>query len=205
MDINNLFEEAVLNCRSNKGIGTAFIPNFIEDKVLVYQILARIYARSPTTTSIIIVNDFNERNKIIEFLTNNEQIDNNEEFKQLIHNKLIRIFTANFLIGGGWNSAVNLGIWYRPKEYSDAVLDFISRCRFKLVILNKLFIKPTEATALYIVAPMLECFKQSQLDELRTSTPIEDSWIDITIPTESETWKLYEHYCNFIETSLNIF
>ena len=100
MDINDLFEEAVLNWRSNKGIGTAFIPNMLNDKVLVYQILARTYARSPTTTSIIIVNNFNERNEIIEFLTNSEQTDNNEEFKQLINNKLIRIFTSNFIIAG---------------------------------------------------------------------------------------------------------
>ena len=69
MDINNLFEEAVLNWRSNKGIGTAFIPNILNDKVLVYQILARIYAKNTTNTSIIIVNDFQERNKLIEFLT----------------------------------------------------------------------------------------------------------------------------------------
>ena len=205
MDVNNLFEEAVLNWRSSYGMGTAFIPNFLEDKVLVYQILARVYARSPTSTSIIIVNDFNERGKIIEFLTNNEQADNNEEFKKLVYNKLIRIFTVNFLIGGGWNSAVNLVIWYRPKEYNGCVLNFIERCKFKLVILNKLFTKPTEATALYNVAPMLECFKQSQVDELRTSTPVEDSWVDITIPTESETWKLYEHYCKYVETTLNIF
>ena len=69
MDINNLFEEAVLNWRNNKGIGTAFVPNILNDKVLVYQILARFYARSPTNTTIIIVNDFQERTKLIEFLT----------------------------------------------------------------------------------------------------------------------------------------
>ena len=205
MDINDLFEEAVLNWRSNKGIGTAFIPNILNDKVLVYQVLARTYARSPTTTSIIIVEDFKERGKVIEFLTNNEQSDNNEEFKQLINNKLIRIFTSSFIIGGNWNSAVTLCIWYRPKEYNGSILNFVDRCKFKLVILNKLFIKSTEATALYQVAPILECFKQSQIDELRTSTPVEDSWIDTTIPTDSETWKLYEHYCKYIETTLNIF
>ena len=94
MDINDLFEEAVLNWRSSKGIGTAFIPNILNDKVLVYQVLARTYARSPTTTSIIIVEDFKERGKIIEFLTNNEQDDNNEEFKQLINNtiKILNIY-----------------------------------------------------------------------------------------------------------------
>ena len=205
MDINDLFEEAVLNWRSNKGIGTAFIPNILNDKVLVYQILARTYARSPTTTSIIIVNDFKERNEIIEFLTNSEQTDNNEEFKQLINNKLIRIFTSSFIVAGRWNTSVILGILYRPKEYNGTILSFIDRCKFKLVILNKLFIKSTEASALYQVAPILECFKQSQIDELRTSTPVEDSWIDTTIPTYSETWKLYEHYCKYIETTLNIF
>ena len=144
MDINNLFEEAVLNWRSNKGIGTAFIPNVLNDKVLVYQILARIYARSPTTTSIIIVEDFKERSKIIEFLTNNEQNDNNEEFKQLIDNKLIRIFTSSFVIAGNWNSAVTLCIWYRPKEYNDSILNFIDRCKFKLIVLNGLVKKLIE-------------------------------------------------------------
>ena len=205
MDINNLFEEAVLNWRNNKGIGTAFIPYLLNNKVLVYQVLARVYTRSPTTTSIIIVNDFTERGKLIEFLTNNEQEDNNNEFKSLIYNKKIKIFTSSFIICGSWNSSVDLSIWYNPKEYNGAILNFINRCKFKLVILNKLFSKNTEITALYKVAPILECFKQSQIDELRISTPVEDSWVDITIPTESETWKLYEHYCKYIETTLNIF
>ena len=53
---------------------------------------------------------FKERSELIEFLTNNEQIDNNEEFKQLISNKLIRIFTSNFIIAGRWNTAVILGM-----------------------------------------------------------------------------------------------
>ena len=205
MDINNLFEEAVLNWRSNKGIGTAFVPNILNDKVLVYQILARIYAKNTTNTSIIIVNDFQERNKLIEFLTNTEESENNEEFKQLINNKIIRIFTSSFIITGGWRTAVNLCIWYRPKEYSGCILNFVEQCKFKLIVLNKLFTISTEATALYKVAPILECFKQSQIDELRTSTPVEDSWISTTIPTDSETWKLYEHYCKYIETTLNIF
>ena len=205
MDINNLFEEAVLNWRSNKGIGTAFVPNILNDKVLVYQILARIYAKNTTNTSIIIVNDFQERNKLIEFLTNTEESENNEEFKQLINNKIIRIFTSSFIITGGWRTAVNLCIWYRPKEYSGCILNFVEQCKFKLIVLNKLFTVSTEATALYRVAPMLECFKQSQIDELRTNTPVEDSWIGTTIPTDTETWKLYEHYCKYIETTLNIF
>ena len=154
MDINNLFEEAVLNWRNNKGIGTAFVPNILNDKVLVYQILARFYARSPTNTTIIIVNDFQERTKIIEFLTNNEQSDNNEEFKNLISNKFIKVLTSDFFIKN-WNTAVNLCIWYRPKEYNDNILNFISNCRFKLIVLNNLIINSKEASNIYKKAPIL--------------------------------------------------
>ena len=204
MDINNLFEEAVLNWRNNKGIGTAFVPNILNDKVLVYQILARFYARSPTNTTIIIVNDFQERTKLIEFLTNNEQSDNNEEFKNLITNKFIKVLTSDFFIKN-WNTAVNLCIWYRPKEYNNNILNFISNCRFKLIVLNNLIINSKEASNIYKIAPILECFKQSQIDELRASTPVEEHWIGTTIPIDSKTWKLYEHYCKYIETTLNIF
>jgi len=121
MDINTLFEQAVLNWRDNKGIGTAFIPSNLNSKVLVYQILARVYARSPTTTSIVAVNNFQERSNLIEFLTHSGNEENDEEFKKLINDKFIRIFTSNFIIGGGWNTAVNLFIWNNPIEYVPAV------------------------------------------------------------------------------------
>ncbi len=205
MDINTLFEQAVLNWRDNKGIGTAFIPSNLNSKVLVYQILARVYARSPTTTSIVAVNNFQERSNLIEFLTHSGNEENDEEFKKLINDKFIRIFTSNFIIGGGWNTAVNLFIWNTPIEYVPAVAYLTSKCKFRLVILNKLFSSPNELKVTYDMAPLLDCFKQSELDELRLSTPIEDTWIVTNIDKTSKTWELYEYYCKYIETTLNIF
>lgn len=205
MTADELFEEAALNWRDNKGVGTAFVPAPLNDKVLVYQILARMYARSPTSTTTIIVNEFSKRKELIEFLTHNEIEANNDEFKKLIDSKLIRIFTVDFIIKGGWNSEANLCIWYRPDSYLLGVALYVSRCKYRLVILNKLFSNNTDNTYLYKIAPLLDCFKQAEIDALRVSSPVEETLIDVTIPEDTETFKLYQYYCKYIETSLNIF
>lgn len=207
MNADELFEEATLNWRDNRGVGTAFVPAPLNDKVLVYKVLSKMYARSPTMTTVIVVNEFGERNQIIEFLTHQDDKENDAEFKKLINDKLIRIFTAEFLIKGNWNSAATLCIWYKPQEYTKnlGVVLYADRCRFRLVVLSKLFTKADEMHQLYKLAPLLDCFKQSELDALRVSTPVEDMWIDVTIPEDSEPWKLYQHYSKYLETTLNIF
>ena len=70
------------------------------------------------------------------------------EFKNLITNKFIKVLTSDFFIKN-WNTAVNLCIWYRPKEYNDNILNFISNCRFKLIVLNNLIINSKEASNIY--------------------------------------------------------
>ena len=205
MTADELFEQAALNWRNNRGVGTAFVPVPLNDKVLVYQILAKMYARSPTLFTVILVNDFNQRKELIEFLTTTGEEENDNEFKKLIDGKFIRIFTINFLNGGGWNSAAGLCIWYRPEEYNLGVSLYITRCTFKLVVLTKLFTKNNDSKLLYAIAPLLDCFKQAEIDQLRVSSPVEDMWIDVVIPEDSEDFKLYQYYTKYIETSLNIF
>lgn len=205
MTADEIFENAALNWRDNKGVGTAFVPAPLNDKVLVYDILSRLYARSPTATTVIIVNEFNQRKELIEFLTHTEDEENNAEFKKLIDTKLIRIFTVQFLISGGWNSAATLCIWYRPDSYTLGVALYIDRCKYRLVVLSKLFTNSADSTSLYKIAPLLDCFKQAEIDALRVSSPVEETLIGAEIPDDSETFRLYQYYCKYIETSLNIF
>ena len=141
MNADKLFEEATLNWRDNKGVGTAFVPAPLNDKVLVYKVLSKMYARSPTMTTVIVVNEFGERNQIIEFLTHQNDEENDAEFKKLINDKLIRIFTVEFLIKGSWHSAATLCIWYKPKEYTKnlGVVLYANKCKFRLIVLSKLF------------------------------------------------------------------
>ena len=205
MTADELFEQATLSWRDNHGVGTAFVPAPLNDKVLVYKILSRIYSRSPATTTIIIVEQFSDRSDIIEFLTHQDNEENNEEFKQLLNNKLIRIFTKAFLISGNWNSAVTLCILYRPDDYDLGVHFYFTRCHYRLCVLNKLLNSDKNKADLYKKTPLLDVFKQAELDEMRISSPVEEMWIDVAIPEDSEDWKLYQYYTKYIETSLNIF
>lgn len=205
MTADEIFENAALNWRDNKGVGTAFVPAPLNDKVLVYQILAKLYARSPTSTTVIIVNKFTARSELIEFLTTTEDEDNNKEFKNLIDTKLIRIFTVDFILSCKWKSSATLCIWYVPETYIHGIAIYVAFCKYRLVVLNKLFTKNDDSTQLYKIAPLLDCFKQAEIDALRVSSPVEETLVDVVIPEDTETHKLYQYYCKYIETSLNIF
>ena len=205
MTADELFEQAAINWRDNHGVGTALVPAPLNDKVLLYQVLARVYAKSSNTFTVIIVEELKDRLEIFEFLTHQDDEENDAEFKKLIDNKSIRVFTKHFLITGGWNTAADLCILYRPDDYDLGVSLYYDRCHYRLTILNKLLDSSKNRCNLFKVTPLLECFKQAEIDEIRVSSPIEENWISVDIPEDSEAWRLYQYYCKYIETSINIF
>ena len=91
---SEIFVNAIEHWRESKGIGTALIPSPLNDKTMVLGVLQRIYARSPTCKTVIIVTTFSERNDIIEFITQQQNDEeNNEEFKKLVKDGNIKILT----------------------------------------------------------------------------------------------------------------
>ena len=114
MTVDEIFLNAVESWRKNSGVGTMLCPAPLNNKVPILLILQRIYSRSPTCSTIIIVKNFNERLDLIDFLTKQEDEENNNEFKKLLYEKYIRIITVDFLNSGRWNSYGFLGIIYNP-------------------------------------------------------------------------------------------
>ena len=56
-----LFEDAILNWRDNKGVGTAMIPAPFNDKIMVLGVLQRIYNNKSDTDTLIITQTFQRR------------------------------------------------------------------------------------------------------------------------------------------------
>lgn len=202
--INDLFEDAIVHWKENRCIGSAIIPPIINDKIMVLSILQRIYARSPTANIVIVTSNFNERIELIEFLTNQEDEENNAEFKQLIDDKILKIFTENLIINGYNNIPFVLIVYHVNKMYVN-LENLLSKTLFKLVLLNKLMTSPEDMSKLYKLCPLLPDFKQNEIDELRTSTPVEERWIGVTIPENSEDKKLLDYYNEYVSTSISIF
>lgn len=203
--VEDLFNEAILHWRDAKGVGTALIPKSLNDKLLVLGVLQRVLARSPTKSVAIITNTYNERLDLIDFITTQEDEENNKEFKHFIALKVLKIVTSNLVDSiGGMIAPPNLVILYHIDDFNEAFERVFTRVKFNLVILNSL-VNVKGVNLLYDKAPILQDFKQNEIDEVRINTPVKDMWIDITIPDDTEAYKLLNYYNDYITTSLNIF
>lgn len=203
--IDELFDNAIAHWREKRCIGSCIIPLPLNDKCIILGILQRIYSRAPNAQVLILVGSFQERIEIIEFLTQQEDEENNNEFKRLIDNKILRLLTIDYLERNGTSISPYVALVYHCANIGKHLEELLIRARFKLVILNRLMSSPEDMNKLYALCPLLDDFKQNELDELRTSTPVEEKWIGIDIPEDSEDAKLLAYYNEYIITSIRIF
>lgn len=205
-EAGELYINAIEHWRDAKGKGTALIPYPLNDKVMVLGILQRVYARSPSCNTTIIVESFKERQDIIDFITQREgEEENNEEFKKLIDSKNIKVLTIDFVERIDIKVYPFLTIVYRPDKIGIKLFRYICHSKFVLVVLNQLLQNEQDMTVVYRYAPLLPDFRQKEIEQLRLSTPVEESQISIDIPEDSEDFKLLSYYNEYISTSLAIF
>lgn len=200
----DLIEKAIEHWRSNRGLGTALIPPPIDDKVFLLAVLQRMYAKRPNYPIMIITETFQERMDIIEYITTTDNEENNKEFKKLIDTKVLKIFTSN-IIKNSVNYPTKFVILYHSKTLSNELVNFVLKCQFRLVIINKVLANANDMQQLYSIAPLLQDFKQNEIDEIRLSVPVEEVLVDVQLSDEGDDKKLIEYYDEYIRASLNIF
>lgn len=200
-----LFVNALEQWNTNKGIGTAFITPPLNDKVMILAVLQKVYIKRPNLDTTIIVPSFKDRMDIIEFITQQEEEENNAEFKKLISDKRIKIITIDLLKKFNYNSGSTLVIVYKPEDVCDNLKRILLSSKFKLVIINKIMTNTSDMATLYSLVPLLDGFKESEIASLRMSSPVEDMWVDVTIPEDSEDYKLLNYYNDYIAASISIF
>lgn len=205
MIADELFENAITRWRNNKGVGTAIIPYPMNDEVMVQGVLQRIYARSPTCKTVILTSTFKERQNLTSVLTTKDCDENNAEFTKLLRDEVIKILSFDYIEKCSFTENVTLVIIYRPNLLSNAILEFMRKAKFKLVILNKLLSDSKTMTALYKDAPIFFEVTQKNIEEIKLSTPVEECRIGVSIPANSEERRLLDSYTEYISTSLNIF
>lgn len=201
-----IFEDAINHWKDKKGVGTALILPPLNDKVMVLGILQRVCNKSPTAKIIICVNSFDERIAIIEFLTNQKGEDeNNNEFKKLIKDGFIKVFTNDFISKSSYIGSPLLCIIYHPTTIDRGIKALLDFSKFKLVIMNKLLTNNDDSALLYKLCPILDDFKQNEINAIRISSPVEDIRLGVNIPEDSEEGKLLKYYNEYVSTSMSIF
>lgn len=204
-EVGELFINAIEHWRDAKGIGTAIIHFPLNDKLMVLGVLQRVYSRSPTCKTVIFTSTYEERRNIIDFLTNQEDEDNNKEFKDLLDKNNIKVFTDKFLDYNKDYHSAYLGICYHIGENCNNVLDYIRNCKFRLIVLNKLLSDFAIMNKIYQIAPILPDFKEQEVGMIRLSTPVEEVQLGIDLPINTVEEHEYKTYSEYISTSINIF
>lgn len=211
-DLEKLLENSSLKWRDNKGIGTFIIPPPLDSRPFILDILIKRYNKDPTAKTMIVVDDWASRTNLINYLTQQDCKENNDEFDKLIKEKQLIVMTRNGVVSDkfcGFNSqgfiAYSLIILYNLVYYPWKLHLIYGRTKYRLTVLDKLLEVPQERTALYKVCPVINNLSQAEFDKLRTSTPVEEELIDVELVPDSEAAKLLDYYNEYIATSLNIF
>lgn len=203
MTIEDLFEKSLAVWRANKAIGTEIIPYPLNPMCEVLLLLhKRLSADENASDIYIIVSTFSERTELIKFLGENEVFGNT--FKFLMDTRRIKVWTLNVWLKQTYKPKVNIGILYKPNSIDEDSIDFLTNSRWKLVVLTKL-LDNDSMVKLLKVAPLLDGMTKQDVDNVFRTSPVEESRIAVTIPEDSEDFKLLDKYNKYVQESLNIF
>lgn len=200
-NIEQAFETAIEHWRLKGGVGTTLIRPPFNDLVLLLGVLQRFYNKSPTRRTLIIVNDYQDRMNVVNYLTGQPDEDNNKEFRRLIDDKTISVLSRDYY-NKLWRPSRTLTVFYHPTEFSDSDKTSLEHSTFKLVLLNKLI---PNINILNSCCPLLEDFSQAASDELRTTLPVEETRIPVYFEEDSEDFNTLNQYNEYISTSISIF
>lgn len=203
MDKENVFEKAILKWRDNKGQGSVIISPPLDERIMILGVLERIYNYTPTTKTIIITDSFDDRTNLVEFLTHSSCEENNKEFKSLISNGLIKVYTSQF-VQGLKTYDFRLCILYKVYSMPIYIEQIFNGTLFKLVVNTKLADNET-MSKFNLVVPQITEFNQDVVDKVRVSSPVEENYIGLSLLNSTEDSVKLEQCNSYIQTSISIF
>lgn len=203
--VNDIFNEGLNQWLHSKARGTAIIPPPLVDKCMILVVLHRVYGSKPNTYTTIIVEDFNARSELIDFITHNDFDEDCGEFKKLIEDKHIKILTSNFIIDKQFQNSGDLTIIYNVADVNRYVIKCLENSKYNIVIYKSVIPNQEVASTIYKLAPTLDVFKPSLGESLRLNTPVEEIVVPIYLEQDSREDRLYKYYTEYIETSIAIF
>jgi len=199
----NIFENAILQWRDNRGNGSVVISPPFDEKVMILGILERVYAHKPDTKTIIITDSFDDRTKLVEFLTHTSCEENNKEFKDLLNKTLLKVYTTQF-VQGLQTFDFRLCILYKVYSLPEYVERIFMSSVFKLIVNTKLADNET-MSKFNSVVPIITGFEQNIVDKVRTSSPVEEIRLGLPLLETSEDYLQLEEYNSYIATSISVF
>lgn len=190
-----ILEDIASKWQGAKGIGSVYLSKNIDPNALVHIILKKIYTKTPTANVVIVVDNFNDRIAIINFITKFD----NDIFKDLINNKKIRVVTPNVIDKiNMWD--IYLTITVAVNYYNDPAINLCSQSKFKLIIVNG---HTDTINNVFIKFPLIAKFGEDAELMMRVNSPVEENRYAVDI-SSADRAKLDE-YNKYIQSCCNVF
>ena len=200
--IEDIYNEALAEWRLNKGVGSASIPEQINRNIFIVKLIDKMLAKNDKLDVIIMVTNGSVRRGLIEDFR--EYSVNKSLVNDKLANRSIKLYTPDFvkLMKSPPHGTLCVYHYLTFMSYTDKAI--LERSRFKLVLLGK---NVTKEASLYLNknCQPLVTFNKLLINDLRTTTPVEEMRCPVSIPTDTEEYKLLSGYNNYISTSLAIF
>lgn len=193
-----LFENAINDWKQQRCKGSMIVSETINTLELVVEVLQKIYKIETNNTfrTIIVTPMFSYRQEIIDYLKQYPCL------KNVLDTRHLNVFTELYYIKDRNSFATSLTIWLKPDDKTKSFLD--DNSKFGLCIFTRRLEQDIMSKVLSIY-PAVKTFTNTDTNEIRMSTPVEEVLIDVTIPEDSEDYKLLKRYDEYISSSMAIF
>lgn len=202
MMINDLFESSLNKWRANKAKGWELVPPPLDARYLLLGTLLKSYNKTEDLSVLIIVDTFADRCNLIDFLTTQGN-ENDKEFKKLIANKTLKIYTPDIIQRMMYKPSAKLCICFDISKLLPIHLQCFLDAKWYFIILSKLMDRKSMNNLLGI--PHLNTFTQDVIDKIRTSFPVEEWRVGVDIPEGSKDDIAIKTYNNYILESMRVF
>lgn len=196
MTENEIFDSAIEQWRLSRGIGT-FICEFPYNKSYPVQIiLSKIYSKSPECKTLIIVNNFDNRKKIVELLKS--------DFSVELNTGNIKVLTQSYIESRGNGQGADLTICYNITSMCDNIINVLNNSNYKLIILHRM-LNMELMNKIYFIAPLIKNFGGKKVKKDYSNSPVEEVLVGLSLNQSSQEYKLLQYYNKEIENAISIF
>lgn len=203
LKIEDLYEKAIELWRINKGKGCIYIEKPLNNYSLILGVFQRILNKTPTSKILVVVNNFDERTNLISFITHTDNDNNNEEIKELLNKKQIKVYTEDFMYKWNYRETFNLVITLGINKYN-FVLEKVSKLsNFILVCLTNCNITNEEKLRLESKIPIVYTFDENNNFLHNINSPVKE--IRYEIELSNENYKELQKCNDYIQETINIF
>lgn len=199
MTKEELYENAIQDWKKQKCRGTMIVPSGLDINILLKNVLSKIYNVETNSTfrTTIVVFSFDVRIFLTEYLCKC-----NTKVREAVLSKHINIFTETFFAKDQNGFHNDLVIWYKPFDKISTIEDVNSR--FGLVI-TTVRLNSDVMNVIFRKYPPIKTFTNVDVGTIRTSTPVEEMLIEVSIPETDADYAILKKYDEYISSSMAIF